>query len=110
MVFSMGGTSHFATYQLGSRVQYPYEVKGVRNLSTPLASFFWGKIISPDGVVYCHPIFQDESFYSGTPHTYIGCRDLRHPCPKMGQGVQTRKVFDEGALCHPLNKGIRTDD
>lgn len=23
-----GGTSHFVTYQLGSRVQHPYEVKG----------------------------------------------------------------------------------
>ena len=23
----MGGTSHFATYQLESRVQYPYEVR-----------------------------------------------------------------------------------
>ena len=29
--------------------------KGVRNLSTPLASLFWGKIISPDGVYIATP-------------------------------------------------------
>ena len=40
--------------------------KGVRNLSTPL-----GEIISPDGVVYCHPIFQGKSFFKAY-HTYTG--------------------------------------
>ena len=36
--------------------------KGVRNLR---------EIISPDGVVYCHPIFQGKSFFKAY-HTYTG--------------------------------------
>lgn len=93
-----GGYVVFRDIPVGIEGAVSLRSKGVRNLSTPFPPF-WGEIISLDGVVYCHPIFQDESLYSGTPHTYIGCRDLRPPCPKMGQGAQTRKVFDEEAFC-----------
>lgn len=79
-----GGYVVFRDIPVGIEGAVSLRSKGVRNLSTPFPPF-WGEIISLDGVVYCHPIFQDESLYSGTPHTYIGCRDLRPLALKWGK-------------------------
>ena len=68
MVCSMGGYVAFRDIPVGIEGAASLRGKRVRNLSTPLDPPFWGKIISLDGVVYCHPIFQDESFSMRTTH------------------------------------------
>lgn len=66
MICSMGYVA-FRDILVGIESTVSLRSKGGRNLSTPLPPFLGENYITGWGV-YCHPIFQDESFFSGTPH------------------------------------------
>ncbi len=68
--------------------------KGVRNLSTPL-----GEIISPDGVVYCHPIFQGKSFFKAYGVVIHDILDLKWGKEYRLESCPMRRHFAYQSIC-----------